>query len=287
MIPQKFIVAVSGGVDSIVLLHMLMERKPDNVTYIVAHFDHGIRSDSSKDADFVALLAKNLQLALELGEGRLGPDASEDQARQARYTFLRGVKDTYGAEKIITAHHQDDFLETIVMNILRGTSPRGLNPMQGQTDILRPLMNKTKQNIIDYANQHELQWREDPSNTDEKYMRNYVRSTIMPILEEHRGSFIAYAKQVGEIYEDVDSRIQLLLPSKNILNRSRFVGCSYNVQREIIRAWLMRCGIENIDKQLIERVSIACKTMPHKKKIDIDAHLWLCSEKDNILIVSK
>ena len=110
MIPQKFIIAVSGGVDSVVLLHMLMAKKPDTITYIVAHFDHGIRDDSHDDAAFVAQLASNSHLTFELGEGSLGSEASEDLARVARYKYLRSIKDKYQAEKIITAHHQDDFL---------------------------------------------------------------------------------------------------------------------------------------------------------------------------------
>jgi len=287
MIPQKYIIAVSGGVDSVVLLHKLIAKKPDTMTYIVAHFDHGIRADSSEDAEFVASIAKKSQLTYELGEGKLGIDASEEQARIARYAFLREIKEKYKAEKIITAHHQDDFLETIVMNMLRGTGPRGLNPMQGQNDLIRPLMNKTKQDILDYAAEHKLEWREDPSNQDEKFMRNYVRAKIMPRISEHRAALVTNAQKVEELYQDIDIRIQHLLPSKNILNRSRFVLYSYSVQRELIRAWLLRCGVEEISRQLIERVCIACKTLPHGKKIDIGTHLWLLSEKDNVLIVSK
>jgi len=287
MIPQKYIIAVSGGVDSVVLLHKLMAKKPDTITYIVAHFDHGIRNDSFKDAQFVESIAKKSQLVFELGEGKLGSAASEEQARIARYEFLREIKEKYKAEKIITAHHQDDFLETIVMNMLRGTGPRGLNPMQGQADLVRPLMNKTKQDILEYVKAHKLEWREDPSNEDNKYMRNYVRMKIMPEINEHRDTLLASARRVEELYEDIDIRIQHLLPPKNILNRSRFILYSYSVQREVIRAWLLRCGVEEISRQLIERVCVACKTLPRGKRIDAGTHLWLLSEKDNVLIVSK
>ena len=279
MIPQKFIIAVSGGVDSVVLLHMLMAKKPDTITYIVAHFDHGIRDDSHDDAAFVAQLASNSHLTFELGEGSLGSEASEDLARVARYKYLRSIKDKYQAEKIITAHHQDDFLETIVLNLLRGTGPRGLNPMQGQNDILRPLMNKNKLDILSYAKEHKLDWREDPTNTDDKYLRNYVRKNVMPKLASERQTLLETARKMDDVYADVDQRIQHMLPSKNILSRVRFVQYSYCVQREIMRAWLLR--------QLIERLTVACKTLPMSKKIDVNGVLWLVSEKENLLLVSK
>jgi tRNA(Ile)-lysidine synthase len=288
MIPQKFIIAVSGGVDSIVLLHILLQRKPDNVTYIVAHFDHGMRLDSHEDAALVQSIAEKLQVSFELGQGDLGSAASEEQARDARYKFLRSVKDKYKAEKVITAHHQDDFIETILMNLLRGTSPRGLNPMQGNADILRPLINRSKESLYAYAKENDLNWKEDPSNTDEKYTRNYVRTNITTKLSTaDKDMLIATSRKIDDLYQDIDNRIQYLLPPKNVLYRSTFVTYSYAVQRELLRAWLLRSGLVDIDRKLIERLVIACKTLPIGKKIDVDGRLWLLSEKENILLVSK
>jgi tRNA(Ile)-lysidine synthase len=288
MIPQKFIIAVSGGVDSIVLLHILLQRKPDNVTYIVAHFDHGMRLDSHEDAALVQSIAEKLQVSFELGQGDLGSAASEEQARDARYKFLRSVKDKYKAEKVITAHHQDDFIETILMNLLRGTSPRGLNPMQGNADILRPLINRSKESLYAYAKENDLNWKEDPSNTDEKYTRNYVRTNITTKLSTaDKDMLIATSRKIDDLYQDIDNRIQYLLPPKNVLYRSTFVTYSYAVQRELFRAWLLRSGLVDIDRKLIERLVIACKTLPIGKKIDVDGRLWLLSEKENILLVSK
>jgi tRNA(Ile)-lysidine synthase len=288
MIPQKFIIAVSGGVDSIVLLHILLQRKPDNVTYIVAHFDHGMRPDSHEDAALVQSIAEKLQVSFEIGQGDLGSTASEEQARDARYSFLREIKDKYSAEKVITAHHQDDFIETILMNLLRGTSPRGLNPMQGHADILRPLINRSKESLYAYAKENNLNWKEDPSNTDEKYARNYVRTNIatkLSITDKH--TLVATSRKIDDLYQDIDARIQYLLPPKNILFRSTFVTFSYAVQRELLRAWLLRSGLVDIDRKLIERLVIACKTLPIGKKIDVDGRLWLVSEKENVLLVSK
>lgn len=288
---QTYIVAVSGGVDSLVLLHKLMShhKADDNESpeYIVAHFDHGIRPDSSSDAEFVKGLAAKYGLIFELGEGNLGPDTSEATARDERYKFLRETKEKHGADKIITAHHQDDVIESMVINMIRGTGARGLNPMNGSADVLRPLIHKTKQELLEYAKEHNLVWQEDSTNADEKYLRNYVRLRLMPKLEPAREDLLKIQKLVDSTYHDVDMRTTTLLPAQNVLSRSWFVSLPYVVQKELIRAWLIRCGVGELDKATIERIVIGCKTLPINKQIDIDGKLWLKSEKQNILITSK
>jgi len=288
---KTFIVAVSGGVDSVVLLHKLVRAMEDipparAPRYIVAHFDHGIRQDSSKDAEFVQELAAQYKLHYECGSAQLGAGASEEAARTARYKFLRDMKAKYEAHMIITAHHQDDLIETIILNIIRGTSPRGLSPMNAP-DILRPLINTTKAELLDYAATHELQWREDPSNTDQTYLRNYIRSSMLPKLDIHREQLLSITKRIADIYQDVDIRLSHLLPKHNLIQRSYFVRFSYGVQREMMRAWLMRNGISVTNRGIIERCVVAAKTLSHGKKIDIDERFWLCSEKDTVLIVRK
>ncbi len=285
-----YIVAVSGGVDSVVLLDKLAYRitpKNKSPRYIVAHFDHGIREDSNEDAKLVESLAKKYDLEFELGEGRLGPDASELEAREARYDFLRKIKEKYDADKIITAHHQDDLLETMVLNIIRGTSPRGLNPMQGYKDILRPLIRREKSELLEYAEEKNLIWNEDSTNSDEKYLRNYIRINIMPKLEYDKSILLEINKKIEELYHEIDMRILVLLPKQNLVSRSWFVSLPFCVQREFFRTWLVRCGVEDIDSKTIERLVVLAKTMPIGKKTDIDNKLWLLSEKQNFLITSK
>src|SRR5438445_4950610 len=114
--PGSYAVAVSGGVDSVVLLDILAKR--DDLELAVAHFDHGIREDSVEDRHFVEGLAKNYGLPFIYEEGSLGPKSSEAEAREARYKFLRQAQKKAGAKAIITAHHQDDLLETAILNML-------------------------------------------------------------------------------------------------------------------------------------------------------------------------
>ena len=121
--PGRYVLAVSGGVDSMVLLNLL-QQQPD-VQLTIAHFDHGIRTDSADDRRLVQAAARFYGLPVVYHEGQLGADASEATARQARYEFLRTVRLVANAKAIITAHHQDDVLETAILNMLRGTGRRG------------------------------------------------------------------------------------------------------------------------------------------------------------------
>src|SRR6185436_20114617 len=121
--PGKYVVAVSGGVDSMVLLDLL--RQKPKLELVVAHFDHGIREDSAQDRKLVQRIAKAYGLPFVHAKGNLGPKAGEALAREARYAFLRQVQADHDAKAIITAHHQDDMLKTAIMNLLRGTGRRG------------------------------------------------------------------------------------------------------------------------------------------------------------------
>lgn len=194
---MNYILAISGGVDSVVLLDMLAggelslsPSKPSTTVdgfegntkssltpkLIVAHFEHGIRGDDSKaDARFVEKLSQKYRLKFEIGHGNLTETASEDAARQARYTFLRKLAKKYNAQ-IVTAHHQDDVLETIAINLVRGTGWRGLANMD--SDIVRPLITLRKAQIYQYALNHHLEYVEDATNHDRKYLRNRLRPKI-------------------------------------------------------------------------------------------------------------
>lgn len=175
---MKYVVAVSGGVDSMVLLDMMVQEGTHEL--IVAHFDHGIRQDSHEDARFVQEIAEKYGLPFEKRREVLGEKASEALARERRYAFLRSAAAKHGA-KIITAHHLDDVVETIAINITRGTGWRGLAVMD--TDIVRPLVDIEKNDLIKYAKHKNIQWREDSTNKSDVYLRNKLRRRITPSLE--------------------------------------------------------------------------------------------------------
>ncbi|MNH58513.1 tRNA(Ile)-lysidine synthase [compost metagenome] len=177
---KTYVVAVSGGVDSVVLLDKLVKR--GGARLIVAHFDHGIRVDSTDDARFVGELANRYGLAFETRREELGTGAGEALARERRYLFLRDIARRYDNAPIVTAHHADDVVETIAINVTRGTGWRGLAVLD--SELIRPLLTIPKRALVEYARQHNLVWHEDSTNRDTVYLRNELRSRIAQRLSD-------------------------------------------------------------------------------------------------------
>jgi len=282
----KYIVAVSGGVDSVVLLHKIMSVKPDNITYIVAHFDHGIRDDSAEDAEFVKALAKKYKSEFVCERAELGKNSSEDEARNRRYGFLHRVKNKYKAEAIITAHHRDDVIETMLVNILRGTGPRGLIGYT-QVNILRPLISKTKKELRSYAKKHDLKWREDSTNLDQKYLRNYIRINLVPELSKSdKARLLEIREGLQEKYIEIDSLSKKFLVQvmrRGEIKRSSFITLPYIVQKEIIATSLRLENVE-INKEMVERAVIAIKTLATGKHVELKKHVTLYSRPETVLL---
>ena len=188
----KYLLAVSGGVDSMVLLDMVatnyhgfrgkyLSGAQFPADFIVAHYDHGIRGKvSAEDAEFVRQQCRNYGVAVRCGYGKLAAATGEAVARQYRYDFFRRVAEAIVRDDpvyLVTAHHQDDLLETIALNIVRGTGWRGLAPMN-QPRVLRPLLDIAKAELVSYAIEHGLAWREDQTNDSPRYLRNRLRALL-------------------------------------------------------------------------------------------------------------
>jgi tRNA(Ile)-lysidine synthase len=188
--PGAAIVAVSGGADSVVLLDLLHGVGQEiGLSLIVAHADHGIQAGSQAVGQSVAKLAKRYGLPFELGELDLGPDTTETAARRARYAWLREVQRRHGAAYIVTAHHRDDQIETVVLRALRGSAPAGLAGIarRGRGGLVRPLLPFTRRELAEYAAAHALPVHDDPANRDPKHLRSWVRGTLLPLLTERLG----------------------------------------------------------------------------------------------------
>jgi len=203
---EKYVVAVSGGVDSVVLLHILKQRGDNEL--VVAHFDHGIRDDSSIDAEFVRDLAKNYDLKFETKREELGKSASEELARDRRYDFLRSVAKKHNA-KIVTAHHGDDIIETISINLTRGTGWRGLAVLD--SDIVRPLLGMDKKEILEYAKENGLTWHEDSTNASDDYLRNRIRHKTSIIGEDSRRQLLGLRSQQVKSKEEIEDEVKQLV----------------------------------------------------------------------------
>lgn len=254
-------VAVSGGVDSVVLLDLASKRPELYLT--VAHFDHGIRPDSQADRLFVQALAKKYGLPFAYDAVQLGPAASEDEARKARYKFLDQVRQASRASSIVTAHHQDDLLETAVLNLLRGSGRKGLTSLQDRSDIRRPLLAYSKRQIMIYAKTQGLEWREDPTNHNQIYRRNYVRHSILSKLTvDDKQRLLNILTKQRAINDELDKLLINYLhiqPVSRTLDRVAFTQLPHVVAKEVLASWLRANGLSNFDRKTLERVTVSAK----------------------------
>lgn len=272
--PGKYVLAVSGGVDSVVLLSLLKHKsivsKDSPWKLTVAHFDHGIRADSGKDRLFVEKLAKEYQLAFYCEEGNLGINSSEAKARAARYRFLRKIKQQTKSDAIVTAHHQDDLIETAIINLLRGTKAKGLGSLKSTDEIIRPLLGFSKQQLIDYAKKQKLQWREDATNQDQKYLRNYVRHNLTAkVTDKQRKQLLEIINSSQITTAETADIIKKLLPKNNQYKRVDFVNLPHSVACELTAVWLKSEQLA-VDQKTIERLVVGLKSAKNGGKLDIN-----------------
>ena len=191
---SSIVVAVSGGADSMALLDLLLHLQERLALSVhVAHFEHGIRGEASReDAHYVAAFcrAKGIACTVEAADvPRYAKErrmSLETAARELRYAFLRRVKACVGAQVIAVAHHADDQAETVLQHILRGAGLHGLVGMAPRTgDVVRPLLACTKEELVAYCAAHGIEVRHDATNDAADARRNYLRLEILPRLAEH------------------------------------------------------------------------------------------------------
>lgn len=284
--PGTYIVAVSGGVDSVVLLDMLARASSrlssPGPQYIVAHFDHGIRDDSRDDAQFVEHLAKMYGLVYESERVELGMGASEELARTKRYEFLRGVAKKHDAN-IVTAHHADDVIETVALNLTRGTGWRGL-AVFGAPDILRPLVMMTKQEITDYAVRNTLTWREDSTNSDQRYLRNQLRSQLTSLDEDCKLQLLALWRQQQSVVAAIDTETARFLDHSGTYQRSFIIQLDHDVARELLRAAIYAKTNVSPTRPQIDRALIQVKTARPGTRCDVGSRVCLVFTRTKVSI---
>lgn len=291
--PGKYIIAVSGGVDSIVLLHLLYQIKVNNknelllatdFNFIVAHYDHGIRAESKKDRLFVEELANKYKMPFYYQEGHLGAQTSEDMARRRRYQFLNELRSSLGATAIVTAHHQDDVIETAIINILRGTGRRGLTSLSSREDLLRPLLLFSKKNILEYAKRNNLVWCEDSTNQQINFLRNYVRHNLVSRFKESdRQRLISIIETQRRINHELDNLISNQFHSQkyaHTIDRQLFNQLPFKVAKEFLAFFLRENNVRNFNKKTIELVTLKVKTGKIGQTLPLSNNDYLVINKD-------
>ena len=192
---EKVLVALSGGVDSVVLLHMICQLREELSLGVEAfHLNHGLRTEAIDDENYCKTLCDKLGVKLYVFYRDINLIAeekaisTEEAGRTIRYELIEELIYTKGINKALTAHHMDDNAETVLMRIIRGTGLNGLEGIPIRRDyIVRPLLYMTRSEIEQYAELNELSYVTDMSNYSSEYFRNRIRNEIMPALKEENG----------------------------------------------------------------------------------------------------
>lgn len=240
---DRVLVACSGGPDSLALLYILYRLQSDYHFYLAAaHVDHMFRGrESAEDAAFVSQTCAQLdikcyQTVINVPEyikktGR----STEEAARILRYAFLRQTARSEGLTKIATGHNRDDQAETVLLNLLRGAGGVGLAGMQAVTkDIIRPLLNTTRQEIEDYCKINSLRPRFDSTNAHTDYTRNRIRLELLPILEEYNSNV-----------KDALCRTALLVGDEH----------------DFVRQYVLKLGHSGVISETDSKITIDCKRL--------------------------
>jgi tRNA(Ile)-lysidine synthase len=251
------LVAASGGCDSVSLLHLLRFAADDaGMRVSAAHFDHAMRPGSDRDAAWVRGLCRAWGVELAEARADVAP-RSEEEARDARYAFLREAQARCGAPFLATAHHADDQAETVLFRVLRGTGLTGLAgiPPRDASGLVRPLLPFRRAEIRAYARENGLRWLADPSNAVPDPARNRIRLELLPYVERHlapgaRRSLARLAQLAAENEAAWDAVLRPLLAETLreeegalVLVRERLTAYDRTLRVRVLRAALRRLGV--------------------------------------------
>lgn len=209
----KLLIAISGGLDSVVLTHLCHQLK---LNFALAHCNFNLRADESDaDEDFVLLLAEDLELEVFIESFDTDAYAKQHKlstqlaARALRYNWFYELAEQLHFDYILTAHHADDNLETFLINLSRGTGLDGLTGIPEVNDIVvRPLLPFSRETITTYAKENHLQWRDDSSNASNKYLRNKLRHEVIPILKDINAQLLQNFQQTQNHLNDTKTIVE-------------------------------------------------------------------------------
>jgi len=194
----RALVAVSGGLDSVVLLDLLHRAADPSLQLLVAHADHGIHPDSASVAEQVAAFADGLGLPCEVARLELGARAGETSAREARYAWLFALRERVDAAIVFTAHHADDQAETVLMRALEGSGMGGLAGMRAVSGpVVRPLLPFSRVELTRYARERRLPVWVDPANSDPAHLRSWIRCDLLPVIRNRLPELDARLRRLG------------------------------------------------------------------------------------------
>ncbi|MBU3557800.1 tRNA lysidine(34) synthetase TilS [Polynucleobacter sp. Ross1-W9] len=295
---KRIAVALSGGLDSVVLLDTVCKAQAKNHNQVYAfHIHHGLQKPADDWLIFCEKLAKQYKIhfdfrLLHLNAAEVKGNI-EARARAGRYEALADLCEEYGIEDLLLAHHQNDQAETVLLQLLRGSGVAGLSgmPLSRQLELndhnitlWRPLLNQSRQELEAYASEQKLKWIEDPSNKDTKYRRNAVRKKIIPALENIQPEALANMARSAELLGEAQALLNRLAQqdSKSILNKGQLKVASLlalanddlPAANNVLRYWLQT---QQLAMPSQERLQAWWRDLA---KVKADANLeWLHDER--------
>lgn len=317
--------AVSGGADSIYLLHRLYHLRPILGFHLVAaHYNHQLRGgEAFCDAEFVhqfVSLCCTVQkvpqsdgsvkeypaVSLVSGCGDVAKEAKlrkqglEETAREMRYSFLYETAKQVGADYIATAHHANDNMETILLHLIRGCGLRGLSGISPKRGLLiRPLLTTRRQEIEQYLRYHGLPWREDASNRDCTYTRNRIRYRVLPEMEALNPNLMERVSTMAQsLWEDEEYLTQIARTQMGDIQQESY-GCSGNafqirqmpppLARRAVRMLIgfASQGNDNCTSYHLEQLVALCKSSSPSASLSLPNGLFACREYDRLVIKRK
>ena len=314
---DKLVVAVSGGADSVCLLHILMQRRAElDIELHIAHLNHLLRGiESEADAEYVSQLAEHLDVSATLGkrevrrykaEHRL---SVEEAAREVRYQFFAEVAKSVCADRIAIGHTADDQAETILLHLLRGTGSYGLQGMQPLTKweslydnpliVVRPLLEVNRKEIETYCQEHSLAPRQDSSNLSSSHLRNRIRQELIPLLQSYNPrineallrmadslavDYSFFEQQVSQTWD----KVMIAEEDALVLNTKEITQLHPALQRYLLREVVRRLlgSLKDIEWKHIEKMRTALN-LPRGKQVALPRGLTFYVEQGKCRIVKK
>ena len=294
---EKVLLTVSGGIDSVVLAHAL---RLLGYQFAIAHCNFHLRNnESDEDENFVKELAKSLKVDFLRNDFDTDTKSESEgistqmAARDLRYAWFEEVRKANRFHKIVTAHHQNDVLETVLLNLVRGSGIAGFHGIKAKSGhIVRPLLFGTKEEIENYATENNIVWREDSSNASNKYARNLIRNEVIPLLKQLNPSLEQTIKSTTEKILLTESFLQTELETKTntLLNWENKIGkikisaiLSDQNSLFLLFSILQKYGFElEICKQILDSASkIAGRTFySNRYELIKDRSFWLIRTKE-------
>lgn len=250
------VLAVSGGVDSMVLLH-LMKTLPAHIKphLVVCHVNHKLRSESDREQDLLEtyFLQENLVYETAVWDKEQHPESGiEDAARRFRYTFFREIMIKYNADVLMTGHHQDDQAETVLMRLVRGGHWQRLKGIEFSSNfygrkLIRPLLTIEKKDLYAYAEKMDIPFAEDATNLENDYTRNRFRNQILPLMKQENDQATYHIAQTAKEIQKIQKVLQIFYDSKRevvlrkngtTLSRKALLNEQAEIAKFIFSYWL-------------------------------------------------